>query len=86
MKIKPLFDRVLCQPVSEQTTEGGIYIPSTSAERSQIMTVVAADKNCPVSVGDKIIVNKYSGAEVSVGERKQYIVQVIDIIGVIENE
>ena len=40
MKIKPLFDRVLCKPVIEQTSKGGIYIPTTNTERHQIMTVV----------------------------------------------
>ena len=86
VKIKPLFDRVLCEPVKERTSDGGIFIPATASERSQIMTVTAADKNCPVAAGDKIIINKYSGAEVSAGGTKQYIVQVIDIIGVIEDD
>jgi co-chaperonin GroES (HSP10) len=83
MKIKPLFDRVLAEPVTEQMSAGGIYIPTAQTERSQIMTVVAVGDITAVSTGDKIIINKYCGAEVSVGERKQYIVKEIDILGVI---
>jgi chaperonin GroES len=83
MKIKPLFDRVLCESVKDRTTDGGIYIPATGAERSQIMTVVATGNNPPVKIGDKIIVNKYSGAEVAYNGTKQYIVKNIDIIGII---
>ncbi len=83
MSIKPLFDRVLCEPVTEQTTAGGIYIPTTGAERSQIMSVVEVGNASPVAVGDKIIINKYAGAEVMYENRKLYLVQNIDIIGVI---
>lgn len=83
MKIKPLFDRVLCQPVVEQTSKGGIYIPATNAERHQIMKVVEVGNGCPVSVGDKIIINKYAGAEINTNNEKLYLVQNFDIIGVI---
>lgn len=83
MKIKPLFDRVLCKPVQDQTTAGGIYIPATGAERSQIMIVVEVGQASPVAIGDKIIINKYSGAEISQGNEKLYLVQNLDIIGVI---
>ncbi len=83
MKIKPLFDRVLCKPIQDHTTNGGVYIPTTGAERSQIMTVVEVGNASPVSIGDKIIINKYSGAEISISDSKLYIVQNIDIIGVI---
>ena len=56
MKIKPLFDRVLCKPIIEHTSEGGIYIPTTNAERHQIMTVVEVGTASPVSINDKIII------------------------------
>ena len=83
MKIKPLFDRVLCKPVADHTTAAGIYIPATGAERSQIMIVVEVGQASPVEIGDKIIINKYSGAEISQGNEKLYLVQNLDIIGVI---
>lgn len=86
MNIKPLFDRVLCRQTADQTSQGGIYIPTTSAERSQILEVVAVGAASPVTVGDKIIINKYSAAEVSYHNSKLYLVQNLDIIGVIEDE
>ncbi|MDR1917534.1 MAG: co-chaperone GroES [Christensenellaceae bacterium] len=83
-KIKPLFDRVLCEPETEHCGNGKIYIPTTQTERSQIMRVVAiGDTDC-VAVGEKIIINKYSGAEITTGNTKQYIVKSIDILGVIK--
>jgi co-chaperonin GroES (HSP10) len=83
MEIKPLFDRVLCAPQQERVSAGGIYIPLSQTERSQIMTVIASGgANC-VKSGDRVVVNKYSGAEVNIDGTKQYIVKVTDILGVI---
>ena len=83
MKIKPLFDRVLCKPVIEHTSQGGIYIPTTNSERHQIMTVIEVGAASPASIGDKIIINKYAGAEIAANNEKLYLVQNFDIIGVI---
>ncbi len=83
MKIKPLFDRVLCKPVTERTSQGGIYIPTTNSERHQIMTVVEVGNASPVAIGDKIVINKYAGAEITSKNEKLYLVQNFDIIGVI---
>lgn len=82
MKIKPLLDRVLCKPIIERTSQGGIYIPTTNAERHQIMTVVEVGHGSPVMIGDKIIINKYAGAEIVLNNEKLYLVQNFDIIGV----
>jgi chaperonin GroES len=84
MKIRPLYDRVLCEAVKDRTSGGGIYIPATQTERSQIMTVTACGDTKAVNVGDKIIINKYSGAEITIGGIKQIIVKAIDILGVID--
>lgn len=81
--IKPLFDRVLAAPISEQKSTGGIYLPQTQTERSQITQVIAVGDVKSVAVGDKIIINKYSGAEINCGDTKQYIVKEIDILAVI---
>lgn len=83
MKIKPLFDRVLCKPIIERTSQAGIYIPTTNSERHQIMTVVEVGNASPVAIGDKIIINKYAGAEIANDNEKLYLVQNFDIIGVI---
>ncbi len=83
MKIKPLFDRVLCKPIIERTSQGGIYIPTTNSERHQIMSVIEVGEASPVSIDDKIIINKYAGAEILVNNEKLYLVQNFDIIGVI---
>ena len=47
------------------------------------MTVVEVGNGAPVAVGDKIIINKYAGAEILSHNEKLYLVQNFDIIGVI---
>ena len=68
--IKPLADRVLIKMVeSEETTKSGIILSSGSKEKPQIAEVVAVgpgteEVKMDVKVGDKVIINKYSGTEV----------------------
>jgi len=81
MKIKPLFDRVLLRPVTTQVSEGGIYIPKEATERSQIMIVVeVGESELPVKIGDRVIVSKYAGTEVIVGDEKLYVLNQYDIL------
>ena len=47
------------------------------------MMAVEVGNGAPVAVGDKIIINKYAGAEIPSNHEKLYLVQNFDIIGVI---
>ena len=47
MKLKPLADRVLVEPLAAEEKVGGIYIPDTAKEKPQKGKVVA------VGPGDK---------------------------------
>jgi len=82
-KIIPLFDRVLLRPMEERQSAAGVYIPRDSTERSRIMTVLQTGPEVKaVAAGDKVIVAKYAGTEVSIGADKAYIVTECDILAV----
>ena len=87
MKLKPLGARALVKEVErEQTTESGIVLPDTAKEKPQNAEVVAvgADDEVKVSVGDVVVVRKYSGTDVKLNGEEHRIVDAEDILGVVE--
>ena len=87
MRFKPLGARVVVKEVErEQTTESGIVLPDTVKEKPQSAEVVAvgAHEDVKVSVGDVVVVRKYSGTEVELDGEEHRIVDAEDILGVIE--
>jgi len=94
MKIKPLGDRVLVQPVEEAEVEkGGIIIPDTAKEKPQEGKIVAVGtgkldddgKVIPFNVkkGDIVLMPKYGGTEVKLDDKTYQIVREDDILAVI---
>ena len=94
MKVRPLGDRILVEPLeAEQKTASGIIIPDTAKEKPQQGKVVAigsgkmvGDKKVPleVKVGDKVMFSKYGGDEIKVEGKELKILQESDILAVIE--
>jgi len=87
MRFKPLGARVMVKEVErEQTTESGIVLPDTAKQEPQSAEVVAvgAHEDVKVSVGDVVVVRKYSGTEVKLDGEEHRIVDAEDILGVIE--
>ena len=87
MKFKPLGARVVVKEVErEQTTESGIVLPDMAKEKPQAAEVVAvgAHEDVKVSIGDVVVVRKYSGTEVKLNGEEQRIVDAEDILGVVE--
>ena len=82
-RIIPLFDRVLLRYESEKQTSTGIFIPKDQGDRSFMMTVVACGDVRTVKQGDKVIIAKFAGTEVSAGAEKLFLVSEYDILGVI---
>ena len=88
--IKPLADRVLIKMVeSEETTKSGIILSSGSKEKPQIAEVVAVgpgteEVKMEIKLGDKVIINKYSGTEVKYEGTEYTIVKQEDILAVVE--
>lgn len=95
MKIKPLGDRVLIEPVEEaEVKKGGIIIPDTAKEKPQEGKVVAIGtgkrddegKLIPFNVkkGDRVLLPKYGGTEVKIDDKEYQIVREDDILAVLE--
>jgi chaperonin GroES len=95
-KIKPLGDRVLVQRVeAEEKTPSGIYLPDSAKEKPQQAKVLAvgegkvdekSGKRHPLQVkkGDTVLLNKWGGTEIKLGEEEMIIVNEDDILGVVE--
>ncbi|MBP3592697.1 MAG: co-chaperone GroES [Clostridia bacterium] len=94
MKIKPLFDKVVVKRVeAQETTKAGILLPGSAQEKPQMSEVVAVGPGGMVdgkevvmtlSVGDRVIVGKYSGTEVKLDGVEYMVVSQSDILAVIE--
>lgn len=90
MKIKPLDDRVLVEPIEEESkTTSGIIIPDTAKEKPRMGKVIAVgtdeDLREKIKEGDKILFAKYGGEEVSSNGKELKIIQRSDILAVIED-
>lgn len=100
MKIRPLSDRVLIEPIREEKKKGGIILPETvDKERPESGLVVAVGpgkkddngKLTPMNVkkGDKVLFTKYGPNEIKIpdrtGEEKEYLIaKEEDILAIIE--
>jgi len=94
MKVKPLGDRVLVEPVEEkEVKKGGIIIPDSAKEKPQEGKVVALGtgktddngKKVPfeVKVGDRVLVSKYGGTEVKLHDKDYKLLSSDDILAII---
>lgn len=90
MKVKPLDDRVLVEPLpSEERTSSGIFIPDTAKEkpRTGIVIAVGTDEDLQekIKVGDKVLFAKYGGDEIEMNNREYRILQRSDILAIVED-
>lgn len=89
LKIKPLADRVIVEPMeAEQKTTGGIIIPDTAKEKPQKGVVVAVgagkkDEPMTVKAGDTVLYGKYSGNELSIDGVTYLIMRESDIFAIL---
>ena len=95
MNLKPLGDRVVVKPLSEEDmkTPSGIYIPDTVKEKPQEGEVIAVgpgetndngEKIKPdVKKGDKVVYSKYGGTEIKVDGEEYLILSSRDILAVV---
>ena len=89
VKIKPLADRVLIEPVAaEEKTASGIIIPDTAKEKPQKGTIVAVgpgteEEKMEVKKGDVVLYGKYSGTEITIDGKDYLIMKQSDIFAII---
>ena len=99
MKIKPLGDRVLIEPVSKEDREGktksGIIIPDTAEkerpEEGKLIAVGEGKKTengriVPMSLksGQRVLFTKYGPNEIKVDGKEYLIAKEEDILAIIE--
>ncbi len=93
IKIKPLSDNILIQPLAEKKTPSGIVIPETAKEKPQEGKVVAVGPGRyedgelikpEVKKGDKVIYKKWGGNEIKIEGKEYLIVKSEDILAVLE--
>ena len=95
MHVRPLNDRVLLRRLEEkEVVKGGIIIPDTAKEKPQEAEVVSVGpgkldengKRVPTEVkkGDRVLIGKYSGTDIKLGDDEFVIVREDEILGVIE--
>jgi len=95
IKMKPLGDRVIVEPLEqEEKTASGIILPETAKEKPQQGIVVAAGpgrrddagKRVPmdVKVGDKVLFQKYGGTEIKLNDKKVIVMKESDVMAIVE--
>ncbi len=94
MAIKPLFDKVVLTPNSnEEKTKSGFILPSSAQEKQQTATVVAVGpggtidgKECvmQVKVGDVVLYSKFAGTECKVDGKELIIIRQSDILAIVD--
>ncbi|MCB1085044.1 MAG: co-chaperone GroES [Chlamydiia bacterium] len=93
--LRPLGDRILVQRVEqEDTLKGGIILPDSAKKKQEMATVIAVGKGkttsegtllpMPVKVGEIVLMDKYSGQEVTVDGEEFVVLRADDVIATVE--
>ena len=94
MALRPLHDRVIVKRLEEdKKTAGGILIPDSAAEkplRAEVVSVGPGKRTddgkvhaLDVKKGDKVLIGKYSGSEVSVDGNDYVILTEDEVLAVV---
>lgn len=95
MKLKPLGDRLIVQPIEqEEVTASGIVLPETAKEKPMQGKVLAVGPGArkddgsraavDVEEGDTVLYAKYAGTEVKLGDDKYLILRETDVLAIVE--
>jgi len=96
MKIKPLSDHILIEPIKEEEkTKTGILLPDTAEkekpEQGRVIAVgpvrkTSSGKIIPLSVqpGQKVLFTKYGPNEIKVDDKEYLIAREEDILAILE--
>ena len=94
MKLKPLEDKLVVKmQEAEESTKSGIILTAAAKEKPQIAKVIAVgpggivdgkEVRMTVSIGDKIVMNKYSGSEIKLDEDVYVIIKMSDVLAIVE--
>jgi len=96
MKIRPLSDHILIEPIKEEEkTKTGILLPETAEkekpEQGKVIAVgrgrkTASGKIIPLEIkpGDRVLFTKYGPNEIKVDNKEYLIAREEDILAIIE--
>jgi len=95
MTTRPLYDQVIVKRTkAEDKTKGGIYIPEAAKEKPLEAIVMAVGcgkvldngsvREPAVKVNDRVLLAKYSGAEVRINDEEMLVIRESDILAIIE--
>ena len=97
MALRPLHNRIVVERVEESEQKAGsIIIPDSAKEKPQQASVIAVGpgkldddgKRRPVDVkvGDRVLIGKYSGTDISVDGNDYVILTEDEVLAVVEAE
>lgn len=91
---RPLGNRVLIRRLAAEEKKGGIILPDAAKKKQEQAEVIAVgagikDKSgqlvpLPVKAGDIVLMEKYSGQEITLNDQEYVIVRADDLIAIIE--
>ncbi len=95
MNLRPLHDRIVAKRIEQaEEVRGGIIIPDTAKEKPQEAEIVAvgpgkldeSGNRTPMDVkaGDRVLIGKYSGSEIKLGDEELVILREDEVLAVIE--
>jgi len=96
MKIKPLSDHILIEPIKqEEKTRTGILLPETAEkerpEQGRVIAIGSGRKTSSgkiipieVKVGQKVLFTKYGPNEIKVADKEYLIAKEEDILAILE--
>ena len=90
MKLKPLGNRILVEPLTEEeTTKSGIILPETvdkeKKAEGKVIAIGDGEKitKLGLQVGDRVLFGKYAGEEVTVEKTDYKILTDEDVLAVV---
>lgn len=92
--LEPIGNRVLVKRLESETAlKGGIILPDSAKKKQEMAEVVATGRGTPlkngelapppVVVGDKILIEKYAGQDVTISDEDYVILRGDDIIAIV---
>jgi chaperonin GroES len=96
LKVRPLDDRVVVEPLeAEEKTAGGILLPDTAKQKPQRGRVLAVGPGklledgqrgkLSVSKGDEVLYGRYAGTDIQVDRKDIKILRETDILAKVVN-
>ena len=89
MKLKPMADNILLKAHEEkEITVSGIILATSNKEKPAIYEVVSVgpgtkDVTMTVSVGDKVVVGKFTGTDLTLDKEEYKFVKQDDILAIV---